>query len=259
MRTAYDLLMTAPDDQITRCRLAYGSIAVGNWLDAAHSLRNAARAAAGTTWAEEAQELADYCAERGRAVAQRAAGAAAAPSTPAAPAHQVDVTRIDDALLASIAHGEPAAGAPAQPRLVIAPAGAEHAQGWLRLWRDYCGASVDDRTTALTWARILDPESPIGALVAELGGHAVAFVTYVVHPSTRQILPRCCIEDVFVDKGIVGDRGIDRALAAALLARLQAGQWASVCGITSAGDTMAQRLHAQLAPGQACQRHVATA
>lgn len=57
MRTAYDLLMTAPDDQITRCRLAHTAIGAGEWADAAHFLRNAAREAAGTAWGQDAAVL----------------------------------------------------------------------------------------------------------------------------------------------------------------------------------------------------------
>lgn len=61
MRTAYDLLMSAPDDQITRCRLAHRAIGSGDWLDAAHFLRNAARECAGTAWSQDADELAGFC------------------------------------------------------------------------------------------------------------------------------------------------------------------------------------------------------
>lgn len=61
MRTAYDLVMTAPDDQITRCRLAHTAIGAGEWADAAHFLRNAAREAAGTAWGQDAAVLASFC------------------------------------------------------------------------------------------------------------------------------------------------------------------------------------------------------
>lgn len=61
MRTAYDLLMTAPDDQITRCRLAHTAIGAGEWADAAHFLCNAARESAGTAWGQDAAALASFC------------------------------------------------------------------------------------------------------------------------------------------------------------------------------------------------------
>ncbi|MPS81773.1 MAG: hypothetical protein E2591_27260 [Achromobacter sp.] len=64
MRTAYDLLLTAPDDQITRCRLAHSAIGAGEWADAAHFLRNAAGESAGTAWGQDAAALASFCQAR---------------------------------------------------------------------------------------------------------------------------------------------------------------------------------------------------
>lgn len=64
MRTAYDLLMTAPDDQITRCRLAHTAIGAGDWQEAAHFLRNAARESAGSAWSQDAAALASFCQAR---------------------------------------------------------------------------------------------------------------------------------------------------------------------------------------------------
>lgn len=60
MKTAYDLLMTAPDRQVKRCQIAHRAITDGQWLDAAHSLRNAANEETGQ-WANEARELAEHC------------------------------------------------------------------------------------------------------------------------------------------------------------------------------------------------------
>lgn len=64
MRTVYDLLLTAPDEQITRCRLAHGAIGAGDWGDAAHFLRNAAHESAGTAWGQDAAALANFCQAR---------------------------------------------------------------------------------------------------------------------------------------------------------------------------------------------------
>ena len=64
MKTAYDLLLDAPDAQVARCQIAYRAIADGDWQQAAHHLRNAAQEEIGTAWAEEAQELADACQRR---------------------------------------------------------------------------------------------------------------------------------------------------------------------------------------------------
>ncbi|MDM8356558.1 hypothetical protein [Pandoraea communis] len=63
-QTAYDLLLSAPDEQVKRSQLAWRSIANGEWADAAHFLRNAAKEEAGTRWAIEASALADACQKR---------------------------------------------------------------------------------------------------------------------------------------------------------------------------------------------------
>lgn len=60
MKTAYDLLMTAPENQVKRCQIAHRAIVEGRWGDAAFSLRNAANEERGD-WAAAAEELAEYC------------------------------------------------------------------------------------------------------------------------------------------------------------------------------------------------------
>ena len=68
MKTAYDLLLDAPDDQVTRCRLAWKAVAAGDWQDAAHFLRNAADEAGATLWATDARALAEtFAAKSGAA------------------------------------------------------------------------------------------------------------------------------------------------------------------------------------------------
>ena len=61
--TAYELLVTAPDNQVKRAQIAHQAIAAGRWTDAAYTLRNAAREEANEigTWADDALELAEYC------------------------------------------------------------------------------------------------------------------------------------------------------------------------------------------------------
>lgn len=64
MKTVYELLMDAPDEQVTRCQLAWKAVAAGDWHDAAHFLRNAANDAGATPWAADVRALADACAAR---------------------------------------------------------------------------------------------------------------------------------------------------------------------------------------------------
>ncbi|KVT92680.1 hypothetical protein WK60_13905 [Burkholderia ubonensis] len=64
MKTAYELLLDAPDEQVKRCQLAWRAIAAGEWYDAACYLRNAADEEGGTPWAAEAHCLAAACAAK---------------------------------------------------------------------------------------------------------------------------------------------------------------------------------------------------
>jgi|JI9StandDraft_1071089.scaffolds.fasta_scaffold1171420_1 hypothetical protein len=59
MKTAYDLLMSSPDKQVVRCKIAWKAVAEGRFEDAAFSLRNAANEESGD-WARDAVELAEY-------------------------------------------------------------------------------------------------------------------------------------------------------------------------------------------------------
>ena len=63
----------------------------------------------------------------------------------------------------------------------------------------------------MTWGRILDPDSPVHALVAELDGEIVGITNYLYHLSTWEEAPSCYLEDLFVDKSARG-AGAARAL-----------------------------------------------
>lgn len=60
MKTVYDLLMSAPDSEVVRCRLAWRAVVAGHWAEAVVYLRNAALAADGE-WASDARAVADDC------------------------------------------------------------------------------------------------------------------------------------------------------------------------------------------------------
>lgn len=60
MITAIDLLLTAPEDQAVRVKLAYSAIVNEDWAEAAFSLNHAARESSGL-WSSNCLELADFC------------------------------------------------------------------------------------------------------------------------------------------------------------------------------------------------------
>lgn len=91
---------------------------------------------------------------------------------------------------------------------------ADHAE-WLALWQAYITfyeASVPDDVTALTFARITDPQGDIrGAIARDASGRAIGFVHWLTHPATWSRAPYVYLEDLFVDPTVRGG-GVGRAL-----------------------------------------------
>lgn len=78
MKTAHELLMTAPDSQIIRCQIVFRAIAAGDWTEAENKLRNAAREEGRSDWAYDALELANHCTEMAHKAKMQACSDAAA-------------------------------------------------------------------------------------------------------------------------------------------------------------------------------------
>ena len=78
MKTAYDLLMSAPDSQVIRCKIAYRAIAAGDWAEAESKLRNAAAEEGRSDWAFDTRALADHCGEKAHEARLRAGQEASA-------------------------------------------------------------------------------------------------------------------------------------------------------------------------------------
>lgn len=88
--------------------------------------------------------------------------------------------------------------------------------GWRRLWAAYLRfyrAEVPEAVTAGTFARLLDPASGMGGLVAEQDGGIVGICNYVFHANTWSLQPTCYLQDLYVDPAGRGS-GAARALIA---------------------------------------------
>jgi GNAT superfamily N-acetyltransferase len=78
---------------------------------------------------------------------------------------------------------------------------------WRALWAGYLNfyrATVSEEATASTWARILDPQSGVNALVAEAGGEVIGICNYLYHLSTWSTQPTCYLQDLYVDPNARG-------------------------------------------------------
>ena len=85
---------------------------------------------------------------------------------------------------------------------VIRPASSSDETAWRRLWAAYLRfyrAEVPEAVTAGTWARLLDPDSDMGCLLAEQDGSVIGLCNYLFHASTWSLAPTCYLQDLYVD------------------------------------------------------------
>lgn len=116
---------------------------------------------------------------------------------------------------------------------------------WRQLWRGYCDfykAQLPEEVTNRTWKRILDPDSAVMCVVAELDGQVYGFANCVVHENTWETQAVCYLEDLFVTPAARG-RGIGTALLEWLRNAMRAEAWARLYWVTKADNVQARRLY----------------
>lgn len=131
------------------------------------------------------------------------------------------------------------------PKLLIRDPDTRDEAAWRRLWSGYVefyNADVPEFVTARTWARILDPDIPVFARLAERNGALLGFTVSVLHPSTWTIQPSCYLEDLFVAPEARG-HGIGRALIDDLLTIANTKGWERLYWHTEAVNETARRLY----------------
>ncbi|MGP3697114.1 GNAT family N-acetyltransferase [Rhodobacter sp. NSM] len=83
-----------------------------------------------------------------------------------------------------------------------------------RLWAEYLAfyrVDLAPEITDTTWARILDPASPLGARLAAPGGLVRGFALHHRHLSTWNIRPDLYLEDLYLEPSARG-QGLGRSL-----------------------------------------------
>ena len=107
------------------------------------------------------------------------------------------------------------------PAITIRPIAFEERADWEPLWKGYqtfYQVDLSDETTDVTWARLHDPEEPMGVLGAYVDGKLTGIVHYIFHRSCWTIGNYCYLQDLFVAEG-ARNLGLGRALIAAVEAK----------------------------------------
>lgn len=87
------------------------------------------------------------------------------------------------------------------PQTTIRPLATTDRADWGCLWDGYLKfyrAEVAPDVTERTFARLLDPGSGLGGLVAEQDGRVIGICNYLFHASTWSDAPTCYLQDLFV-------------------------------------------------------------
>lgn len=118
-------------------------------------------------------------------------------------------------------------------------------KSWRALWGGYCNfyeTALPSDVTDRTWQRILDPESAVMCLIAEVEGQVYGFANCVVHEATWETQPVCYLEDLYVLPSARG-RGIGGALIEWLRHAMRAEGWARLYWMTRQDNATARRLY----------------
>jgi GNAT superfamily N-acetyltransferase len=131
-------------------------------------------------------------------------------------------------------------------------------KAWRELWRGYCqfhGTWLAAEVTDRTWQRILDPDSAIMCLVAEVEGQVYGFANCVVHEGTWEVQPLCYLEDLYVLPSARG-RGLGTALVDWLRNAMRAEGWARLYWMTRSDNAQARALYDRFGQADGFVRYV---
>jgi GNAT superfamily N-acetyltransferase len=120
---------------------------------------------------------------------------------------------------------------------------------WEPLWKGYQAfykVVIPEETSAVTWARLHDPDEPMGALGAYLDGKLCGIVHYIFHRSCWSVGDYCYLQDLFVAEGL-RNRGLGRALIVAVEERARAAGASRVHWLTHETNSDARALYDKLA------------
>ena len=130
---------------------------------------------------------------------------------------------------------------------------------WRVLWEGYCRFYERDLSgpvTEYTWQRIMNPASPVFAIVAEHPKEGViGMANCVVHEHTWSLTPALYLQDLFVDpKTRAG--GVGKQLIDWLVAEMRAQKWSRLYWATKETNYRARGLYDKYGPHSGFLRYV---
>lgn len=131
--------------------------------------------------------------------------------------------------------------------MIIRDAAPADAAAWQALWAQYLAfynVDLAAQVTAATWARLIDPASPVQARLAISDDRVIGFAIHLHHPSTWVATEDCYLEDLFVAPDARG-LGAGRALIDDVIAIARARGWARLYWHTEEANTRARALYDQ--------------
>ncbi len=137
------------------------------------------------------------------------------------------------------------------PTLICNATPADEA-AWRGLWGQYLAfynVDLDPQVTTRTWARAMDPVSPLTARLATDGGQVIGFAMHHWHLSTWAEGADGYLEDLFVSEAARG-KGAGRALIDDLIAIGRAAGWSRLYWHTNETNARARALYDSYAPSQ---------
>ena len=128
--------------------------------------------------------------------------------------------------------------------IVVRPVCADERAEWEPLWRGYqtfYQVDLSAETSDVTWARLHDPDEPMGVLGAYVDGRLCGIVHYLFHRSCWTIGNYCYLQDLYVAEE-ARNLGLGRALIASVEDKARAAGASRVAGSTLRAATESNTL-----------------
>ncbi len=118
----------------------------------------------------------------------------------------------------------------------------EDYDSWRPLWLANNRGKCNEKITAETWRRLMEPDGQVKGMGAWLEGRMSGICHYVIHPTTGAIEPVCYMQDLFVDP-TSRRRGLAKALIMELELEGRRHKWKRIYWLAETKNEAATKLY----------------